>query len=372
LIAWLLRELEKNPATVFRKKDLLKRSKEQFEKLSRNGFLIYYQPEPHHETYPCSIPCPNTCPMEVVEMEGKFFAICPKDTEINPIPLTKDDISRYQVRLDKVIEAIRRANNFTGSSYSLTPRLHFVGERVVHDVNTAFTLVLFANIQSAEAYLLSLPARIPASYRRTVVVTPSLSLAREPIYAKLIAASIFPVTLPLSLGLRDFKISYLAALRTPLPVGVSSEIPSLTDKQLADYERHAYLCHDRLYIPGTYPRERSNDIFLNGHRLSLGDSLFALLLRFVVELTKGEGGWVNSPDLAAEGFIGDSTLYQPYSNLRAALAGSLLGKDGKKFIEASRSRKYRISTYPDFVTYDKEGLQNHPDSDIRELAKELP
>jgi hypothetical protein len=32
----------------------------------------------------------------------------------------------------------------------------------------------------------------------------------------------------------------------------------------------------------------------------------------------------------------------------------------------------RISVHPDFVTYDKERLLDHPDPDIKELAKRLP
>jgi len=153
---------------------------------------------------------------------------------------------------------------------------------------------------------------------------------------------------------------------------VSPEVPSLTDTQLTDYERHAYLCHDRLYIPGTHPRERSNNVFLNGHDLNLGDFLFALLLRFVVELKKGRGGRVSSLDLSAEGFVSEPGRYQRYSNLRTALQGSLLENDGKKFIEAFHSKTYRLSTHPDFVTYDKERLLNHPDSDMRDLAEKLP
>jgi len=35
-------------------------------------------------------------------------------------------------------------------------------------------------------------------------------------------------------------------------------------------------------------------------------------------------------------------------------------------------QKYRISTHPDFVTYDKPRLLEHPDADIRELSKRLP
>jgi hypothetical protein len=372
LISWLLKELEKNPATVFRKADLLKKSKSQFEKLKRQGFLAYVQPDPHHETYPCTLPCSNACPMEVVEMEQKRFAICPTDTEIEPIPLTKDDISKYRFSLDAPVRAVRKTNDFTGDAYALTPRLYVIGERVVGGLNTAFVLALFPNEKSAEPHLLSLRARIPPPYQQMVVVAPTLSLPKEPIYPKLRAASIFPVILSSSFGKPSFKISYLAALRKPMPAGVSSQPPGPTAEQLADYEEYGYLCQDRLHIPGTFPRKRSNDILLNSHELQLADSLFALLLRFVVELKKGKGGWISIAQLESEGLISDSAHYQTYSNLRTALKGSLRGKDGQKFIEASRSKKYRISAHPDFITYDKERLLNHPDPDIRGLARKLP
>jgi len=60
----------------------------------------------------------------------------------------------------------------------------------------------------------------------------------------------------------------------------------------------------------TFPKKRSNDVFLNGNKISLGDSLFALLMRLVVELKKKKGGWVNTADLKAEGYINDIMLHQ--------------------------------------------------------------
>lgn len=310
--------------------------------------------------------------MEIVEMDDKLFAICPKDTEVDPIPLTKEDISKYSFSLDTFTKAIREANRFTGDSYLLSQRLYFFGERIIQDTNTVFILAMFPNIKSAEPHLLSLPARIPPYYQQMVVITPSLHLTQASIYTKLRAASITPVVLPASFGQRDFRISYLAALRKRLPAGVSSQEADLTDKQFGDYDQHTYLCRDCLHVPGTVSRHRSNEILLNGNKISLGDSLFALLLRFMVELKKGNGGWVNSPALQAEGLISDSAHYQPYSNLRTDLKGSLREKDGKKFVEASGSKRYRISTHPDFVTYDKVRLLNHPDLDIRDLTEKLP
>jgi len=111
---------------------------------------------------------------------------------------------------------------------------------------------------------------------------------------------------------------------------------------------------------------------LNGNKLRLGDSLFGLLIRFVIELKKGKGGWVNIYTLEPDRVISDPLKYQIYSNLRTALAGSLIDKKGDEFIEASGSKEYRLSTHPDFVTYDKERLLSHQVRRNRELAKKLP
>lgn len=213
MIVWLLKTLEKNPASIFRKKNLLRKSKEQFEKLKTQGFLIYSQPDPDHETYPCTHPCTKACPMEVVNMQGKLFAICPEDTEVDPIPLTKDDISKYCFTIDILIKRIREDNDFAGDNYPFNHRLHFIGEHVIGGINTAFILALYPNVQDAEPHLLSLPSRIPTNYEQIVVVTPSLSLTQEPIYAKLKNASMVPVTLTPSFGQQNFKINYLDAVR---------------------------------------------------------------------------------------------------------------------------------------------------------------
>ena len=62
------------------------------------------------------------------------------------------------------------------------------------------------------------------------------------------------------------------------------------------------------------------------------DVRFMTLMRFVVKLKKGNGGWVSVSDLKTGGYINDYEHRQRYSNLRTALKGSLHEKDGKKFI----------------------------------------
>lgn len=49
----------------------------------------------------------------------------------------------------------------------------------------------------------------------------------------------------------------------------------------------------------------------------------------------------------------------------------MLEKDAKKFIENDGSKRYRISTHPDFATYDLEKLLKHTESEVREIAEGL-
>ena len=143
----------------------------------------------------------------------------------------------------------------------------------------------------------------------------------------------------------------------------------LSGKQKLDRD---YQCYgDSVHIPGNTPTKRSNVLEVNGKKILIGDALFRLFLRLVVELYKGKGGWVYTHTLKAEGVIANALSYQIYSNLRAPLRGALEENDVTKFIENDGSKRYRISTPPDFITYDRLKLLHHPDPQIRNLAKRL-
>ena len=92
----------------------------------------------------------------------------------------------------------------------------------------------------------------------------------------------------------------------------------------------------------------------------------------MVELKKKKGGWVSIKTLHEERLIVDPDKYQIFSNLRTAIAGSLRERDGQKFIQNDGSKNYRISTHPDFISYDREKLLNHQELPVKELAKSLP
>jgi len=146
----------------------------------------------------------------------------------------------------------------------------------------------------------------------------------------------------------------------------------LTDEQAADYEHYEYKCRDRLGFPGTTPTGRSNRVILNARELAVGESSYLLLLRLAVELKKAGGGWVNVRDLESEGFAVSAVDHRAWGRLRKELRGFALDSDPKQLIENNKEGGYRISTHPDFVTYDRKRLLEHPSHRVKELAKKLP
>ena len=163
----------------------------------------------------------------------------------------------------------------------------------------------------------------------------------------------------------------LQALEVAVPataVSTSPQTKTVSRKKdaeiRADYKKYEYKCSDKIEIPGTIAKTRRNEVIINGHKIKLGDSLFELFFKLVIAAKKGKGGWVAMATKAGH--------YQIYTNLRRALEGSLLEKDGQKFIENDGVKRYRISTHPDFITYNKEKLSQNSNPAIKALTRHLP
>lgn len=138
MIPWLLQKTEKDPTTLFRKRDLLNQSPVEFERLKRDGFLIYVQTDPEKETFPCNLLCSRSCPRQIVEMQGQFYAICPEDAEINPILLSEDDLNKYAFSIQKLLEEIREANRLSGSLHVIAPDYSYLGYATHQDRRIGF------------------------------------------------------------------------------------------------------------------------------------------------------------------------------------------------------------------------------------------
>lgn len=130
MIEWLLKQIEKDPTTLFRKRDLLDNSPAEFERLKQRGLLVYVQTDPENETYPCNLPCARACPKQIVEMQGRFYAMCPEDSEIDPILLGEDDLHKYAFSMQKFLEEIRKANGLSSPVTQIEPDFSYVGYTV--------------------------------------------------------------------------------------------------------------------------------------------------------------------------------------------------------------------------------------------------
>jgi hypothetical protein len=144
----------------------------------------------------------------------------------------------------------------------------------------------------------------------------------------------------------------------------------LSQKQRDDYKEFGYRCQYEIFIPGKTPMQRNNLVIVNRKEVRLTDATFTLFLRHVLELKKGKGGWIEKSALDEE--LPISVNYQAYAILRNSLRNAIEEKDLKELIQNIGNKRYRISTHPDFVTYDRPMLLNHPESPIVKIANDLP
>lgn len=147
---------------------------------------------------------------------------------------------------------------------------------------------------------------------------------------------------------------------------------SHSPKQEKDRVEHGYKCRDEIYIPGTHPKKRQNTIYVNGREAKISDRAFILLIRLVQELKSDPEGWILTNTLDEEGIIPNTSDYQPYLDLKKPITALLLKENPDEFLENDGSKHYRISTHPDFITYDKEKLLKHILPKVREIAAKLP
>jgi len=170
LIPWLLAQLEKDPTTTFSRRELLRQSEADFGRLTQLGLLIYVQPYPDRNTYPCLQPCASACPKDVVEMNGELFAICPHDSEIDPIPLREDDLPRYAFCIEKLFGRIREANKLGGSLHPINKDYTYLGYAKQRDNRIGFVFGFV--VGSREALELSSLKRLCTDDNMLVVFNP--------------------------------------------------------------------------------------------------------------------------------------------------------------------------------------------------------
>jgi hypothetical protein len=65
--------------------------------------------------------------MQIVEMQGRFYAICPEDSEVDPVLLGEDNLRKYAFSIQMLLEGIRKANGLSGSLSQIEPDYSYMG-----------------------------------------------------------------------------------------------------------------------------------------------------------------------------------------------------------------------------------------------------
>lgn len=133
------------------------------------------------------------------------------------------------------------------------------------------------------------------------------------------------------------RVQQVISLRGVFPAAGVSEAPEIYQ---ADGKKTGR-CRDLLELLGAGEGLEPN-VAINGRAFRLGDSLYRLLAKLAREKQARSPGWISIPDLRAARVI-PSDGYQIFSRLRGAVAGYLLEKNARDFIESNGSKAYRLS-----------------------------
>jgi len=320
----------------------------------KQALLRHKQADIEQQRFPCPTPCEVGCDRVVGQRGGQTVAICEVWHEVRDVLLAPADLSVYAFDVTTFIELLRTQNGLTGPMGPISDRAFRIGERRVGQSTTEVFLCLANEMPRAEAVL-----REVSNHRlvqgRVLCLFPSFTVDNPPLVKRLAGDDVHLATFSEAVNLRtltvDFSITDRRISERPKP-----SLPPKTKAEESDYRdpKLAYQCADRLYFLGTW-RGRRHTIRINTTERRLADNLMRVLLRLVIALKQGRGGWVSLTTL----LVG-RTPQQVISDLRKELRGTLLDdEDGTKLIENDGKGRYRLSTHPNYVYPPRPGL---PDS----------
>ena len=357
MISWVLAELEKQPVAEFYQKELEARDAAAFAKLKAEKLLICIQPDEQSESREFG----QREPLTVVKIHGKLYGVDEQDPEADLVQLSRADLMKCRFSLERFIQKLAEANDFSGLPEKLHDRLYYAGEREIDDSRVALILAFIDQDKSAENLLLGLPGRLTSGFHQFYVVTPSYSVKSIFLSDKLSQHHVY-VT-----ALQDFE-----TFRVDLSV-LTNQASILNPQQEKDYERYQYKCRSAIDITGETTPVGNNKVSIGDILVELGDTTFLLFLRLVLQLKRDKWGTASTVSLMDEGYLSDNE-HQSVLRLRERFKPLLSMKPSIRpndFIERLRPKTLRLSVHPDLVTCHAEKLSGHDDSRVRELVQQL-
>ena len=144
-----------------------------------------------------------------------------------------------------------------------------------------------------------------------------------------------------------------------------------THKEEADRDSYEYRRRHKFFIPYCQLPNNSNNIYINGNKVPLGDSLLKLLLQLIIEIKKDKWGWFKDIYYTSKESSRSQSIHSKIGDLKVKLARGLPPEENMNKIIENGSKKYRISTHPNYIWCDKKGLMKHSNPEIKKLARRL-
>jgi hypothetical protein len=356
LIEWILRQLEKQPSTLFYEAALRDKNEADFLELKEKKLLNYVQPNSVEEVYSPD----QSEPKAAINLGGHYTVIDDESPETGLFFLDRTDFNKYSFSFETFAILMATANGFSKAYKNLHRRLYYAGERNLDDNRVALILAFIDQDRRTEDLLLGLPGRLPAGFKQFCVVTPSYITKSAELLERLERQQTFVIPLK---DFNEFKIDLSPLIKEGEVV--------LTPEEEEECRLYGFQYEKPIYITGERAGQASNFIMVGDTRVSIGDSPFALFLRLVLELHKQRSGEVPKSYLSAEGYFKkDEDEYQKISRLRQCFA-NIPGIDRLDFIK-DQNKTLKLSVHPTLITWDIGRLLNHSDLDILKLVKQLP
>jgi len=373
MIRFLLRHMESVPNPAFSKRELVAISPAQFENMKRRKILKYFRSANDDDWETIRWPrCQHGCHLTVERHGERYEAFCLDHSEEGVIYVEEDDLIRYALSPTALLDEFRAANQMDGELSPIDRRSYHMGYKRYASCRVDF--IFISDMGPDKLVRLIGLKHVCPDAETAVMLTPVSRINDVLLEGRLRQERIVQVDVSSNMNPTTLEIPFEGFLNGLLEAAPrsTSQHPVLTKKQAEDYKRFDYRFYNTVHIPGFMPIKRSNLIEVGETELAIPDYLFLLLLRLVLELKLDKGGWIVRKTLKEEGIITAEENLQIFSNLRNALQGGLQGKDAKEFIQADKSKRHCLSTHPDFVTYERDKLLEHPILDVRGIAEKLP
>jgi len=318
MIKTILEKIERYPDVVFRKNEL----QDRFDELYQTGILEYIQPDPHYETYPCKYSCSKSCPMEVIKMREQLYAICPEDSERDPLPLDKNSLHRYKFSINRFMQKLRSVNNISGDIQELGKDCYYLGSNQYGDDKVGFVF-----LRNADSLSIAGLQKV-CEEKNLVIITIFTKLNK----LDLTGRNIINVSLVESMD-DDFRLEIdLSSLNIQEPLNT------------------------KLIFLDQKAGGRSYYINLNSEKISIPYSELVLLIYFAIK-RKSTDGWISQDDTDKEGITESENDDAHLRKLVNRLEKSLKGR--KDLIENDNEGRYRLAvSFDNIIIPDKDWLEN--------------